>query len=69
MSAYELISITLCDTEVDEYTAQVVVPIISAGDTIGAVVMVSREPNITMQQSELLVCETAANFLGKQMES
>ncbi len=65
----EMISITLSDTEVDEYTAQVVVPIISAGDTIGAVVMVSREPNITMQQSELLVCETAANFLGKQMES
>lgn len=65
----EMISITINDIDAGEYTAQVIVPIIAAGDAIGAVIMLSKEPNTTMQQSELLVCETAANFLGKQMES
>ena len=64
-----MISITINDIDAGEYTAQVIVPIIAAGDAIGAVIMLSKEPNTTMQQSELLVCETAANFLGKQMES
>ena len=51
------------------YTAQVIVPILSAGDAIGAVVMVSREPGDMVGDTELKVCETAAHFMGKQMEN
>lgn len=51
------------------YTAQVIVPILAAGDAIGAVVMVSREPGDMVGDTELKVCETAAHFMGKQMEN
>lgn len=46
-----------------------IVPILCAGDAIGAVVMVSREPGDMVGDTELKVCETAANFMGKQMEN
>jgi len=52
-----------------KYTAQVIVPIIAAGDAIGAVVMFSREDGDIIGDTELKVCETAANFMGKQMEN
>ena len=44
-------------------------PIISAGDAIGAVAMISKEPGDFVGDTELKVCETAANFMGKQMEN
>ncbi len=50
------------------YTAQVVAPIIADGDPIGAVVLLSKEPNVHMGDVELKVSETAAGFLAKQME-
>ena len=53
----------------DRYTAEVVVPILSAGDAIGAVVLVSREEGDMVGETELKVCETAAHFMGKQMEN
>lgn len=51
------------------YSAQVVVPIVAEGDAIGAVMLLSREENVSMNQVEFKVCETAAGFLGKQMEA
>lgn len=58
------------DSEEDSYkfTAQVVAPIISQGDPIGAVVICTKEANITMGEMELKLAETAAGFLAKQME-
>ena len=53
----------------EKHTAEVIVPILCAGDAIGAVVMVSREPGDIVGDTELKVCETAANFMGKQMEN
>ncbi|AGK99757.1 stage V sporulation protein T [Desulfoscipio gibsoniae] len=51
-----------------KYTAEVVAPIISEGDPIGAVILASREPNVNMGELELKLAETAAGFLAKQME-
>ncbi len=51
------------------YSAEVIVPIVAAGDAIGAVILLSRETGATMNTTELKACETAANFMGKQMES
>lgn len=51
-----------------EYTSQVIVPILSEGDVIGAVMMFSKEPSTQMGEMELKVVETAASFVGKQME-
>lgn len=51
-----------------DFSAEVIVPIISEGDPIGAVVLVSREPGVKMGELELKLAETAAGFLAKQME-
>lgn len=53
---------------VDRYFAGVVVPIISEGDSIGTVVVMTDEPNATLGEVENKLAESAAGFLGKQME-
>ena len=57
------------DDNGETYRAAVVVPILAAGDAIGAVILVSRDADAQMSTTELKVCETAANFMGKQMEN
>lgn len=56
------------EEEESRFTAIVISPIISGGDPIGAVVLCSRESNVTMGETELKLADTAAGFLGKQME-
>jgi AbrB family transcriptional regulator (stage V sporulation protein T) len=56
------------DEDKCKFTALVVSPIISAGDPIGAVLMVSRDAETEMGSTELKLTETAAGFLAKQME-
>jgi len=51
-----------------KYTSQVVSPIISEGDPIGAVIFLSTDPNVRMGELEAKLAQTAAGFLGKQME-
>ena len=50
------------------YSAQVVSPIISEGDPIGAVMFLSTDPNTRMGEVETKLAQVAASFLGKQME-
>ncbi len=50
------------------YTAQVVCPIIADGESIGAVMLLSREPNAKMGDTEMKVAETTASIVGRQME-
>lgn len=61
--------IPICADERDgsNYTSQVIVPIISAGDVIGAVMLLSKEDGTTMGQTELKLAETAAGFVGRQL--
>ena len=49
------------------YPAQVVAPIISQGDAIGAVVLLSTKEGAAMDNTELKLAQTAAGFLGSQM--
>ncbi|MEW6307458.1 MAG: stage V sporulation protein T [Bacillota bacterium] len=56
------------DEETCKYTAEVIAPIIAAGDPIGAVIICSKEPEAVMGELELKLAETAAGFLAKQME-
>ena len=51
-----------------KYTSEVVAPIISQGDPIGAVILMSKDPNMKMGELEVKLVETAAGFLAKQME-
>lgn len=49
------------------FTAEVIAPIISGGDPIGAVILCSKDPNAKMGEMEVKLAETAAGFLAKQM--
>ena len=61
--------IALYDDEMEnKYNAQVIAPIITEGDAIGAVLIISTDPEIKFGNLELKLAETAASFLGKQME-
>jgi len=53
-----------------EYTvkSQVIAPIITQGDPIGAVIIVTKEPGVKLGDMEVKLAETAAGFLAKQME-
>jgi len=52
----------------DKYTSQVIAPIVTQGDPIGAVILISKEANEKMGDLEIKLTETAAAFLSKQME-
>ena len=54
--------------DMDRYSAQVIAPIISAGDPIGSVVLLAKDTDASMGDLEVKIAETAAGFLGKQME-
>ena len=60
--------ITKNDTNERKYNSQVVYPIISNGDTIGTVILLSKDTNIKMNEVEKKVAQSAATFLGSQME-
>ena len=53
----------------DVYDGQIVQTIICEGDAIGAVVILNKEGNSPLTETERKVAVIAANFLGKQMES
>ena len=51
------------------YMSQVIAPIIVDGDSVGAVLLLSKDDSVTMGDTELKVCETAAGFVSRQMEA
>lgn len=62
------LDITSDDEENSKYISEVIAPIISEGDVIGTVALLSKEQNVKMGMTEQKIAETAAGFLGKQME-
>jgi AbrB family transcriptional regulator (stage V sporulation protein T) len=49
-------------------SSYVVAPIITGGDPIGSVILMNKDESVKMGQMEVKMAETAASFLGKQME-
>ena len=62
------IPITKNDEGNKNTNAQFVYPIISNGDTIGTVILLSKEANTKMNDVEKKLAQSAATFLGSQME-
>ncbi|MCI8344881.1 MAG: stage V sporulation protein T [Clostridia bacterium] len=56
------------NTEGKKNNAQVVYPIISDGDAIGTVILLSKDEKTKMTEVEKKVVQSAASFLGSQME-
>ena len=60
--------ITKNDNQQRKYNSQVVYPIVSNGDTIGTVILLAKDANTKMTDIEKKVAQSAATFLGTQME-
>ena len=55
------------DDTAGNYNHELIAPIISEGDALGAIIFLSRDKK--MGELEGKLAQTAAGFLGKQMES
>ncbi|MCT4565962.1 MAG: stage V sporulation protein T [Maledivibacter sp.] len=64
----KIIPITIEESDMGKYSSQIIFPIVAHGDPIGAVVLISRDTDRLMGELETKIAETAAGFLGKQME-
>ena len=62
------IPITQNDNRERKFNSQVVYPIISQGDVIGSVILMSKDHNTKMGETEFKLVQSAAGFLGSQME-
>ena len=62
------IPITKNDKWERKYNSQIVYPIISDGDAIGSVILLSKDNNTKMTEVEQKVAQSAATFLGSQMD-
>lgn len=55
--------------EDEDISYEVIAPIISEGDAIGAVLILSKDPKTKLGEVEVKVASTAAAFMGRQMEN
>lgn len=56
------------DSQERKFNAQVIYPIISQGDVIGSVVLISKDEKKKMSDTEEKLAQSAAGFLSGQME-
>ncbi len=62
------IPVTKNENKERKLNSQVVYPIIAQGDAIGSVILLSKDPKTKMGETEQKVVESAACFLGSQMD-
>ena len=62
------VPITKNDNKERIFNSQVVYPIITDGDVIGSVILLSKDSGTKMSEVEQKVVQSAASFLGSQME-
>ncbi len=60
--------VSITEDEIEGVTAEAVAPIISEGDAIGSVALLSRESRAKLGDTEMKLIATATGFLGRQME-
>ena len=60
--------IQLADGDNGEYVQEAICPIISEGDVIGAVILLNADTKTKMGEVEQKLIQSAAGFLGRQME-
>ncbi len=55
--------------EEEDYAQQVIFPVICEGDVIGAVLILAKDSRQRLGETERKLAQTAASFLGRQMEA
>lgn len=58
----------ITEDETEGYCHEVMIPILAQGDIIGAVVLLANDENNPMSEVEVKLAQSAAGFLGKQIE-
>ena len=61
--------IPIIDGDNEDYSSQVISPIICEGDAIGSVIITTKEQKVKFTDADRKLTGCAAGFLGKQMES
>ena len=61
--------IPIVQGEQEEFSAQVIYPIICEGDVIGAVIILTKDTKNQLGETEQKLAHVAAGFLGRQMET
>ena len=62
-------SVIRASESTDKYHLGVAAPILSQGDLMGCVMLLLQEHDAPLSESDQVLAQTAAGFLGKQMES
>ena len=60
--------IRITNEDDSEFTYQVISPIISEGDAIGSVIILTKDSKVKFGEMEVKLAGTASAFLGRQME-
>ena len=60
--------IRIMNEDDSEFMFQVITPIISEGDAIGSVIILTKDAKTKFTETEVKLAGTAASFLGRQME-
>lgn len=60
--------ITISEEACDEFQHEAIAPILCEGDVIGAVVLLQNDNKVKMGEVEQKLIQSAAGFLGRQME-
>lgn len=61
--------ISITSNREEEFQSQAIATIISEGDAIGSVLILSKEPRVAFTQAEQAQAAAGAYFLGRQMEN
>lgn len=56
------------DDRAENYSAQIIAPILADGEIIGSLILLSRESGVQMSDIDQKVAETTASIVGRQME-
>lgn len=60
--------ISITEDETESFSHEVMIPVLAQGDIIGAVVLLSKDEKNPMSEVEIKLAQSAAGFLGKQIE-
>ena len=60
--------VPICEGEDSQVTAQIIVPIVSGGDCLGAVALVSSEQGARMEAGACKLAQLSATILAAQFE-
>lgn len=64
-----VIRVSAEESDEDKYLSQIIIPIVSQGDPIGSIILMSKDKESEIGDLEIKVAQTASNFLSKQMEN